>query len=83
MSLRLPVTHAWIALALMAAPALAEAKTKVSLTVVSQADAGTPSAFSWSARHAVKGGRVVVQRQVGTAHRAARSGCMAMCHWAA
>jgi hypothetical protein len=43
----------------------AYAKPSLTLTLPSQADAGTPTHFSWSGP---SGGHLAVQRQVGTAH---------------
>src|SRR5437588_1153986 len=65
---RVTLAAAAATLGVMASAASAQAKPVLSLSLPAQADAGVPTAFSWSAQHAVKGGRVVVQRQVGTAH---------------
>jgi hypothetical protein len=40
----------------------------VRLFLPAQADAGAPIAFSWTARRVPKSGKLVIQRQVGTAH---------------
>jgi hypothetical protein len=56
------------AVVLLAPTALATSAPRVSLKLPGAVDAGSPIPFSWSGRHLGPQHRLVVQRQVGTAH---------------